>query len=462
MKSVALILSVLFTLNSYSQTKITGETFTKINILSSGKINLSQDAICSVTFSGDDKPGNGDVEFKNGTLIISGNLDEVLDITLPSLEEISIDGHGSVNGQNSFNAENLKLHIDGDGKINLNVTAKNITSVINGFGKITLTGTSQDADFSIPGSGKIDALELKTIRCNVKIDGLGKVMVDVVDELTTEIQGNGTVTYKSLPKSIKENVTGIGKVKSNSEDEVYIESIPDTTKLEFGKKQVLIIGKKDSTHLKKHKVKPIWAGFELGINSYLDNDASFSLSPGKENWELRNEKSVSVSINLLQKEIEIGHSNVWLFTGLGITWNNYRFDNNVVLENGDVTTARIDSSPGIVRLKSKLVSSYLMAPVMLEVFTSRNIKKAVHIGAGALVGVRLGSHTKEKIEIDGDVSKIKDHDDFNLNPFRYGFRVAIGYGKFNLFADYYASTLFKSDKGPTLYPVNAGITFVGF
>jgi Outer membrane protein beta-barrel domain len=303
---------------------------------------------------------------------------------------------------------------------------------------------------------------LKTIKSNVNISGLGKCNVDVVDELNTNISGAGTVTYKSTPKKLNENVSGVGKIKNMEESDSYINTFPDTTKLDFGKKKLWIIGKKDSTRSDKHKVKPMWAGFEMGVNSYMDNGGTFTLSPGKKNFELRAEKSVSVGLNILQSSVELGKSNVWLFTGLGITWNNYRFENNLVLDNGSYTTAHLDSTPGVRHIKSKLVASYLTAPVMIEFFTSRNEKKAFHLGAGAMLGLRIGSHTKRKIEIDGDASKIKDFDDYNLNPFRYGFRVAIGYGSFNIFADYYASTLFRDNKGPVLYPVNVGITLVDF
>lgn len=99
---------------------------------------------------------------------------------------------------------------------------------------------------------------------------------------------------------------------------------------------------------------------------------------------------------------------------------------------------------------------------MFEYFTSRDKKRAFHVGAGALLGLRIGSHTKQKYELDGKTYKPKTYDDFNLNPFRYGFRVAVGYGGFNLFADYYASTLFKESKGPSLYPVAVGITLADF
>ncbi len=456
----AKLLLVIFLV--YSQTSYAGESFTKINIQGNAKVILRQDSVCSVRFTGNNSLTEKETSISNGTLNINGNPNNDLNISLASLQEIKIEGRGSVTGISTFNVDDLNLQIDGDGKIILDVKAKKISSQISGLGKIVLSGTSENTDFSIPGSGKIDALELKTIKCDVNISGLGKCLVDVIDELNTNISGGGTISYKTLPKIVNKNISGIGTIKNYSEDNLSVKSNPDTTRLVIGNKQIWVFGNKDIKQVKNNTAKPIWTGFEMGINSYVDNGGTFTLSQGKENFDVRLEKSVSVGLNLLQHEVELGRSNIWLLTGLGISWNNYRFNNNVVLDNGNTISARIDTTPGVNFKKSKLVTSYLTAPLMLEVLTSRNEDKAFHLGVGGIFGLRIGSHTKQKIEIDGKDSKIKDHDDFNLNPFRYGFRLAIGFGKFNVFADYYASTLFREKKGPVLYPVNAGITFVGF
>ena len=120
---------------------------------------------------------------------------------------------------------------------------------------------------------------------SVNISGLGKCMVDVIDELNTNISGSGTVTYKTLPKKLNENNTGLGNTKSYSEDNSSENMISDTTKITIGKDQVWIIGKKDYTFLRNQKLKPIWGGFEMGINSYVNSNGSFTLSPGLENFE---------------------------------------------------------------------------------------------------------------------------------------------------------------------------------
>ena len=463
MKTILITSAFLLLVSSIlGQITVNGEAFTNITIQGNSRIYIRQDSVCSVRYSGNDNPSDAEVSVNQGTLNIGGNLRNELNVSLPNLKEIRIGGQGSVTGVSTFISDELNLVINGDGKIILDVSANKINSKISGIGKITLSGTVNDVDISIPGSGKIDAMGLKTSRCNVNISGIGKCMIDVSDELTTNISGSGTVTYKTAPKKISENITGVGSTKSYNENDSSAKTNSDTTRITIGKDQVWIIGKKDYTYHRNHKVKPIWGGFEMGINSYVNSDGTFAMKPGAENFELRLEKSISVGLNLLQAHNELGKSNIWFFYGLGITWNNYRFDNDVILTNGPETEAIKDTSSDIGHIKSKLVAIYLTSPIMFEVFTSRSQKKAFHLGAGGILGLRIGAHTKRKYDIDGDVSKQKEFDSFNLVPFRYGFRVAIGYGRFNIYADYYASTLFKNNEGPKLYPVNAGITFIGF
>jgi len=434
-------------------------SFSKIEIQSVAKIYLKQDSVQSVKVSTEGWLRSVETSVSNNTLVIDGSIDGELYVSMPRLERITISGKGEIIGQSAFTGERLDMEISGDGKIVMDVHVQDLRADISGLGKITLSGTSENADFEISGSGKVDALEMKTTNCHANISGLGKCMVDATDNLTSDISGSGSVTYKNPPKNINKNISGMGKVS----DCANCTGTSDTTRLEFGRSHVIIITPRDSTHHRRHSgTKPIWAGFEMGINSYLNASGTTDLPPGYEFLGLQEEKSVSVGLNLLQQNFEIGHSNVWFFTGLGINCNNYRFASNVTLNPTKPISATIDSTSSINHIKSKLTVSYLMAPFMLEAFTSRNPKKAFHIGAGALVGLRLMSHTKQKYELDGDTFKPKVYNDFGLNPFRLGVRAAVGFHRLNLFADYYFSTLFKNGRGPELYPVNAGITLIGF
>ena len=454
-------LAILGMTGASAQTTETRELppFTGIDIRSVAKVFIRQDATQEVKIVSGDRSEATETRVDGGTLNIDG-AGSTIYIALPSLERIEVSGRASIMGQSTFTGKALLIDIGGDGKITLDVQYESLSANISGLGSIILSGAVTNANLKISGSGKVEALDLKATNCNASISGLGKCSIDVTDNLNTNISGSGTVAYKNAPKNISQNVTGLGRVVTNESLNIK----RDTTHLTFGDSEMLIISAKDSLKArKKHDVKPIWAGLDLGMNTYMTRDNSFSLPAGWNGFELREEKSISVGLNLLQKDVQLGKSNFWFLTGLGVTWNNYRFSNNVSLSNkGGRVSAIVDTTSEIKYQKSKLTASYLTVPVLFEYFTSKDKKKAFHFTAGAMLGLRIGSHTKQKYELDGKTEKPKTYDNFYLNPFRYGARFAMGYGNFNLFADYYFSSLFKDNKGPELYPVNVGITIAGW
>jgi hypothetical protein len=459
-KFIFSVLIACITGSSYAQLTEVRDlpAFSKIKIESVAKIFLRQDSVQSVKIVSPEANHDIETTVKDQTLRIDGISDDELYISSPNIEKISIDGKGEVIGQSLIRSNDLTLDISGDGKMNLEVQVKDLKTKISGLGKIMLRGTAENTRVTISGSGKVDAINLKTVNCETNISGIGKCMIDVTDNLTTDISGSGSISYKNPPKNISKNISGIGKINGYQ----VMDNKMDTTRLTFGDATVLVIAKKDSIHFHKRKLpKPVWQGFEMGINLYLDSKGNYDLPKGYEFLALREEKSVSVGLNLLQKNIQLGHSNVWFFTGMGITWNNYRFASNVILHSTSPISASYDTTSNVDHIKSKLTMSYLTVPFMFEAFTSRNPKKAFHIGAGLMTGIRLMSHTKMKYEIDGDVFKPKLYNDFGLDPFRLGVRAAIGFHRINLYTDYYFTSMFREGRGPSLYPINFGITLLG-
>jgi hypothetical protein len=114
-------------------------------------------------------------------------------------------------------------------------------------------------------------------------------------------------------------------------------------------------------------------------------------------------------------------------------------------------------------IKSKFTIGYLNAPLYLT-FATKPIKKGkrLFISPGVTGGWRFTSYNKRKVEVDGDESKSRNKDDFNLNPFRVNASLRIGYGDFVLFANYALTDLFQRGKGPDITPFSVGVRVVGF
>lgn len=200
-----------------------------------------------------------------------------------------------------------------------------------------------------------------------------------------------------------------------------------------------------------------WLGIDIGINGYLNKDNTLELPEEYDFLKLKLHRSISVSINFFEKNINLYKNYVNLVTGLGFEFNNYRFEGNITLIPGYDTISFIKDTISIFK-KNKLTTTFLNLPLLLEFNTGKKPNKSFHFATGMIFGVKLRSYTKQVFETEDKKNKLKVVDDFNLSPFKLGVTVRIGYGNLNFFANYSLSGLFEEGKGPELHPFTAGIS----
>ena len=414
-------------------------------------------------------------EVKDGILVISteGNIknaDEIeISISMKSLTSIDISGASDVKSENQLTCDKLNIVTNGAGDIHLDLKANDIKTDISGAGDVTLKGTAQLLDATVTGAGDLKASNLEATKVIAKISGAGDAKVYAIQSLDADVSGAGSIIYKGNPVDRNVNISGAGSVRE-SKDGSGSETASDTTKIKLGGKNYMIIGDedydgkkydkystKDSTRNYNEKFKH-WNGIEFGVNGMMDYKNSIDLGPSASFLELDYAKSIQFGLNLYEKDFHIVKNYVNIVTGFGFDFNSYAFQNNITL-NGDTTylAATIDSA--IDYKKNVLNVTYLKVPLMLEFNTSKNPNKNLHIGVGAEIAYRIHSVAKQKYEADDKRHKIKQKDDFNLEPFRYSAVARIGFNDVTIFANYGLNRLFKKDKGPQVYPFTVGVTF---
>ncbi len=248
----------------------------------------------------------------------------------------------------------------------------------------------------------------------------------------------------------------------------------DTATLDFGKSKILIITDKSDTssktviindslddkkQIKKKKFNGRWSGIELGLNGYLTSDNSFSLPGNIDYLELKQAKSINFNINLLEWNIGLYKNYIGIVSGLGFGFNNYQFEKNIHL-NIDSTVLGYTIDSDNKYKKNKLLVSTLRVPLMLEFHIPVNDHKdKIYLSAGVIGSLRTGAHIKQVLYVNGDRQNNKEYHSYYLNPFAYSGEVRIGYNKIGFYFEYQLSELFKKDKGPSLYPWAAGLSF---
>ena len=208
----------------------------------------------------------------------------------------------------------------------------------------------------------------------------------------------------------------------------------------------------------RRRFTPHWSGFEFGLNNYLTSDYSLSLPSEISYMDLNTGKSFNVNINFAQLGIGLSR-HFGIVTGLGFEFNDYKFEgNNNITKNDEGVIIPSYPEDGIEYEKTKLSTVYLTLPLMLEAQIPVKYRRTLNIAAGAIGGVKIGSHNKI-VYYDGGKQKLKEKDDFSLSVLRYGPTLRLGYESLQIYATYYMNGLFIEDKGPELYPVQLGFAF---
>ena len=480
-KAVAIIFALFVGVTTaFSQTDNSKQklpAFNAIVVNSVMDVVLKQDTENSISVSGENIQ-DLKYEITDNVLYLKGKAGEDVSINFTKLNRIELLSNCDVKSVNQINSDKLDVILNGAASdVDLNVNVKNLHSVISGAGDIKYAGTASNHYAEIKGAGDVSAYNLTTDSTNIVISGAGDAKINVIKNLTGTINGAGDVKYLKEPETKNVVINGFGSCKlkgNNKSDEEKTSKNYDTTKFNLGDYNVYMIkshigvnGKEKQqrdTIKDNNKIKIYWDGIGLGINGYLNSANKTSVPSGYKYLDLDYSKSINVSINFLEQKVPLWKKHINLVTGMGFDISNYRFTNKnyKLLPDSNYVTAVRDTVNNYK--KSKLVTTYLTVPLLLQFDTDPLDKhnRTIHLSAGLVGSLKIGSHTKQVYESGNTFLRPKTHDDFNLSPFGCSAMLRVGYGKIDVYASYSLTGLFKNNQVPQLYPFTIGITLASF
>jgi hypothetical protein len=175
------------------------------------------------------------------------------------------------------------------------------------------------------------------------------------------------------------------------------------------------------------------------------------------------------------KDLPFGKSNFGFAAGVGISCHNLYSDSYIAREKlldtatgtysyGKTSFFEIPKTNGnseVTYKNNKMTAIYADIPIEFRFRTKNNGFK---VGLGFKGGILVTSYTKyngteywNTLITDNKV-KVKNYKVPNIEKFRYGATLRIGWRWVTAFAFYQISDLFKKDLGPEMYPISVGIT----
>ncbi|MBN1339763.1 MAG: DUF2807 domain-containing protein [Bacteroidales bacterium] len=514
-KSVLMILALVFTgivasaqkQNTYISTQTRNlPSFNAIDVGSAITVYLRQSNVQSVKIETSDNLQNNVIAtVENNVLKLSAKgmknyktLKAYVEV--PEIKGIKASGASEVNSGNLLKSDHLNIKASGASLLNLEIEATDLETDLSGASEVRLKGSAFNHYSMVSGASVLKATDLTTRKTDIEISGASHASVNTETELKVDKSGASSLEIAGDPE--------VREFSGESEDDFTSDQWEfqgnyDSTKVKIGNLNIDVYENNDEVRIKlgnnelfvdeegnvsfnkskRKKFNGHWAGFDLGLNGYVNKDGNMSLPKEYEYLDLRMEKSLAAHLNFFEQNVALsGNQKFGLVSGLGFSWNNYRFLRNTRL-NTDSSFLNGYIEKGIDVHKTKLTALYLSLPLMFEFQTNSNHKKnSFHIAAGAVMNLRLSSHTKRyynELNKQYDITqynpdtgvyetiglmtspeqyKTKNFDDYFLAPIKWDASVRIGWGFINLFANYSLNTMFRKDKGPELYPFTVGIT----
>ncbi len=427
-------------------------------------------------------------------------------VTLPTLETLRVSGAADVKTQSVLQGEDLKLFVSGASDVILDLAYESVMLDVSGASDVILKGKANVSTIQCSGASEVMAKSLETVTSVVDASGASNCMVNATNSLTYDASGASDVRFVAYPDALvirngnkTQSITIVGDVKTNPHrysdtTKVSLGTLDfevvdgDTTVVALGRHRLVVTDEGNVTWERNRpkKFNGNWGGVDIGLNGYLTPDFDMSFDKADDYLALQMEKSINLNLNLYEQNISLSKkNNMGLITGLGLTWNNYRFSNSTFLT-PDSSTIKGFYMKDISVRKTKLTAFYLTVPLFFEIQTNQEKRThRFHMAVGALISARLSTHTKiyfnesnatfrltdpftgETVQTrtspsGGNRNIVKDFNSYHLAPFKFDVSVRFGYGIINLYATYSLNTMFQKDRGPELYPFSAGITLVGW
>lgn len=329
---------------------------------------------------------------ESGMLLLSSSDDYEVEVS--QLENIQLLSSGDVICKNTIKGDYINVYNGGSGDMVMKLDYDTVHVVLNGSGDIILQGRCNVLETILLGSGDLN------------VDGLNVVKSNVVE-------------------------------KTSSKEGKFKGSRPEKKNLLF------------DAH---------WNGFEAGLNMLVDPTMTYVYNNpnGTTGMEIRPLRSWYFGFNIADVGIAFDRRHrVGLFTGVGLGWNNFSWNNDIKIgydpETDGYTVVPIVSDQ--VVKNSKYGALFLQVPLMFEVRPTRHM----YIDAGVTGGLRIAQWNRVKYENGNSDKQFYGGIGSGVRLFKLDASFRVGGENIGFFANYALLPIFEMSNAK-VHPINFGFS----
>lgn len=393
------------------------------------------------------------------------------DVTLQELNNLTLLSSGDVKSAGVLKGKDLSITLFGSGDVKLDLDYDNVCVLILGSGDVELRGKCKTLVSQGSGTGDLDVQHLqcgnkREMKSNMPdmasfaeiMAELGENMEQLPDSVDWEKFGQDMEKWAEKMEKWGSRMEKWGEHverkynKDYSKDyEYYNEYINNLKKHEEDKP-------KDKRPEKKNLLLDAnWNGFEAGLNMLFTTPVDVvNSNNGAQGMEIKPLRSWYFGFNIADVGIAFNRRHTaGLFTGVGIGWNNFSWNNDVAIEYDpdNVVCTLVPIEEDKIVKNSKYGALFLEVPLMFEIRPTRKM----YIDAGVTGGLRFAQWNRVKF---ADGTRVKHYHGApvdGLNLFKLDASLRVGGNSLGFFANYALLPIFKTNM-VKVHPVSFGFS----
>ena len=407
-----------------------------------------------------------DYRVESNLLLLSSSDDYEVEVS--QLENIQLLSSADVICKNTIKGDYINVYNSGSGDMVMKLDYDTVHVIVNGSGDIILEGRCKVLEATLLGSGDLVANGMKADDSYIDIKGSGEAKgIDAVSlsELMAELNTNlgrlsDTIDWKSFEAGMEQ--WGKEMEEWGRKMEKWGERFEDKHSRDYDSPRGCYFSPAPDKNRRPEKKSLLldanWNGFEAGLNMLIDPTMTYAYNNpnGTTGMEIRPLRSWYFGFNIADVGIAFNRRHTaGLFTGVGIGWNNFSWNNDVKIgydsETDGYTVVPIESDQ--VVKNTKYGALFLQMPLMFEVRPTRHM----YIDAGVTGGVRIAQWNRVKYENGNSDKQFYGGIGSGVRLFKLDASLRVGGDDIGFFANYALLPLFKTSNAK-VNPVSFGFS----
>lgn len=437
-----------------------GKNVNTVVVSASGDVTIGQADQYVVTWDAE-REWHANYNLADTSVYLDGTADFF--VTLQELNHLTLLSSGDVKSTGVLKGKNLTVELLGSGDVTLNLDYDNVSVLILGSGDVELRGKCNTLVTQGSGSGDLNIQHLQYGDKREKkpnapdMASLSEIMAELGENMQ---QLSDSVDWEKFEQDMEKWAEKMEKWGAKMEK--WGERFEDKHSSNYDNFRGCYLSPAPDKNRRPEKKSLLfdanWNGFEAGLNMLIDPTGTYAYNNpgGTTGMEIRPLRSWYFGFNIADVGIAFDRRHtVGLFTGVGIGWNNFSWNNDVKIgydpETDGYTVVPIESDQ--VVKNSKYGALFLQVPLMFEVRPTRHM----YIDAGVTGGVRIAQWNRVKYDNGNSDKQFYGGIGSGVRLLKLDASLRVGGDDIGFFANYALLPLFKTSNAK-VNPINFGFS----